>query len=252
MSAPSPARPTNNADRRHDWPLGPRQPRLAAGAVHVWHAELNGVSEAVAEALSDDERQRAARIASAGARRDWCRARGLLRELIGRYLKCDAAAVQLTTAANGKPELVDAGEDPALFFNLSHSRELALYAFGVDAPLGVDVQVARDRRASSSADHVALARRAFGEHEAQRLSLVEPARREREFLRAWTSYEAELKRRGTGIGNPDVARGATAWAQIAGDPDAAPCIVELDVGANAAAALALQARTDELRCWSYA
>ena len=169
---------------------------------HVWRAELTAVSDAVAEALSDDERRRAVRIASERAR---SRLVPLTRRAAERCsaATCNAMPPQRVAppVGDGKPELAgDAGERPPLFFNLSHSRELALYAFGVDAPVGVDVQLPREERAGATVDHVALARRAFGEHEAQRLSLVEPARREREFLRAWTRYEAELKRRGAGIG----------------------------------------------------
>jgi 4'-phosphopantetheinyl transferase len=143
MSASSPARRPTDGDPPERWPRGPRRgPRLPAGDVHVWRADLAAVSEDVAEALSDDEHRRALRIAGDGARRDWRRARGVLRELLGRYLQCDAAAVRLTVGAHGKPELADADERP-LFFNLSHSGELALYAFALEAPIGVDVQVAR-------------------------------------------------------------------------------------------------------------
>jgi 4'-phosphopantetheinyl transferase len=248
MSAPSPGQRPAKADPPGRWPLGPRRPRLAVGTVHVWRADLTAVSDDLAEALSDDERRRAARIMGENERRAWSRARGGLRELLSRYLEVDALAVELVAGPHGKPELASAGEPPPLFFNISHSREVALYAFAADAPVGVDVQVARERGARSGVDHVALARRAFGEHEAQRLSLVEPGRREREFLRAWTSYEAELKRRGTGIGGHDGPSGGGEW--IPPGPDTAPWIVELDVGARAAGALALRARVDELRRWS--
>jgi phosphopantetheinyl transferase len=86
----------------------------------------------------------------------------------------------------------------------------------------------------------------------------EPGSREGEFLRLWTRHEAELKRRGPGIGSPKrasaPARAAVAHsAAVDSEPArrAAPEIVELDVGSHAAAALALSCPTNELRLWEW-
>ena len=79
-----------------------------------------------------------------------------------------------------------AGAPPAeqmtarLRFNMSHSQRLALYAFAVPGPVGVDVQVAR-----RAIDEIALAARAFGPAESRRLESLEPVLRAQEFLRAW-------------------------------------------------------------------
>lgn len=151
-------------------------------------------------------------------------------------------AIELTVGPHGKPELADAGDSPhALLFNLSHSQHLALYAFTAISAIGVDVQVARDASAAAETDHVALARRAFGDAAARRLHDLKPTAREREFLRLWTRREAELKRRGMGMD----AAGAGPTAH------AAPWLVELDVGTQAAAAVACERHADELRLWEW-
>jgi hypothetical protein len=63
----------------------------------------------------------------------------------------------------------------------------------------------------------------------------------------WTRHEAELKRRGTGIG------AASAEAHAKGEAHAEPWIVELDVGPRAVAALATKCdRAGELRLWKRA
>jgi 4'-phosphopantetheinyl transferase len=228
------------------WPAGPATPTLAPGEAHVWRADLDAVADDVLDGLSDDEQRRAAAIAGQRERSRWSRSRGVLRTLIGRYLRCAPADVRLAVAAHGKPQLLHVPPTAArLFFNISHSQQLALYAFSADESVGVDVQVTRDRGTRESVDHIALARRAFGEHEAQRLSLVEPARRESEFLRAWTLHEAGLKRLGIGIAGSgptpgDAAGAAGAWT------------VELDVGRGVAAALALASPAGDLRLWRLA
>ncbi|HYM67693.1 MAG TPA: 4'-phosphopantetheinyl transferase superfamily protein, partial [Patescibacteria group bacterium] len=123
---------------------------------------------------------------------------------------------------------------PRLRFTLSHSGHLALYAFTTVGEVGVDVEVAR-----RPIDEVALAARAFGPGEAQRLEPLDPAARRQEFRRAWARHEATLKCRGTGFGGGPAAHGPAPW------------IAELDVGANAAAAVAAERAPEELRCWGW-
>jgi 4'-phosphopantetheinyl transferase len=257
MSARSHGRKATSAGGAARWPHGPDEPRLASAAVHVWRADLTTVGQGVVASLNAEESARAKRIVQAADRRLWSRSRGVLRALLARYLGGDAGDVELAVGPHGKPELVsDRGQRPELFFNLSHSRNLALYAFSLHAPVGVDVQALHDGRPRRAVDHVALARSAFAEHEAQRLTLVAPDRREWEFLRAWTRHEAELKRLGRGIGvgaddgdgdQPDRDGAAARPAE----PYTPSWIVELDVGAQAVAALALAGEPSELQQWTW-
>jgi 4'-phosphopantetheinyl transferase len=225
------------------WPPGPHRPHLKGLALHVWRADLRSVDEGASELLSDQEHERAARFA---ARREgvlWGRSRGVLRGLLGRYTCSDPSRMSLNYGELGKPELPESGRGTTLHFNLSHSRHLALYAFSVSGPVGVDVQLARERDSGTAPDYVALAARAFGDERAQRLQELEVAQREGEFLRLWTRHEAELKRRGSGIA------GACGGTQ---DALEAPGLYELDVGEPAAAAaVALTLPTSELQRWAW-
>jgi 4'-phosphopantetheinyl transferase len=225
---------------------GSLEPKLAGAEVHVWRVDLTLVGHDIARSLSGDETARAAGIAGQRGSQLWARSRGVLRALLGRYLREDATAIELAVGPHGKPELADAGAGVRKpFFNLSHSQHLALYAFTAAGAIGVDVQVADDANTGRATDHVALARRTFGDVQARRLDALEPTAREREFLRLWTRHEAELKRRGTGIGV------ATAGGQVAADARAGPWIVELDVGTGAAAAVAVAPAMSDLRLWDW-
>jgi 4'-phosphopantetheinyl transferase len=259
MSATPPALPATPCGAREPWALGPAEPRLERGALHLWRADLRAVDDALRGLLSSDERARAARFARELDGVLWGRSRGVLRTLLGRYLRADPAALALASARYGKPRLdrgpsphVDAskgdsaGRPPKLHFNLSHSRHLALYAFSATAPVGVDVQIAREGAAARRTDRVALAARTFGALQARQLEALEPKLREQEFLRLWTRYEAELKRRGTGIAGAGEDPAASQAA------DASCDLYELDVGPGAAAAVAVERPIGDLRCWGWA
>jgi 4'-phosphopantetheinyl transferase len=178
------------------------------GVVEVWRADLTVADDGVTALLSSEEAARAARFAREADGLRWARARGILRALLGDYLGADPRSLRIETDGDGKPRVAG-----PLEFNLSHSAGVALYAFAAGRSVGVDVEVARERRT----DPVALAARAFGPEEAARLAALDPAQRQAEFLRAWARYEARLK---CGAESP--------W------------IVELDVGPGAAAALAVE------------
>jgi 4'-phosphopantetheinyl transferase len=207
---------------RSPWSKPPSSPQLPEGTVDVWRADLDAADDALAALLSPDEAARAARFTREDARRRWARAHGILRVLLGAYLDCDPRALRFEAGPHGKPDL--AASVSLLRFNLSHSAEVALYAFATEVPVGVDIEVRR-----RPIDPIGLARRAFGPQEARRLAVLEPAAREQEFLHAWTRHEAILKCLGVGIATPE------------GDRQRPPVwVAELDVGPDAAAAVAVQ------------
>jgi 4'-phosphopantetheinyl transferase len=199
--------------------------------VHVWRAELTAVAPDLGELLCEQERARAARIVNEHDGELWRRSRGLLRELLGRYLGLEPASLRFAVGEHGKPEL----DRDRLAFNMSHSGELALYAFSDAGAVGVDVELAR-----RPVDEVAIAARMLGEDAAQKLRALDPATRQREFLRAWARHEAKLKCLGVGIGEAGRApAGHRLWVQ------------ELELGPTAGAAVATERRASELLCWDW-
>jgi 4'-phosphopantetheinyl transferase len=217
------------------WAPGPLAPELLPGVVDVWRVDLADVGDDLAELLSTDERARAGRMTGDRKRALWARSRGVLREILGRYLKADPCELRFALGNAGKPALEDGPEATGaeLAFNLSHSARIGLYAFTTAGPVGVDVEVRRRRLAS-----LTIAARAFGPAEAARLRDLDPEAREREFLRGWVRHEAELKCLGAGLGG-------------AQDGETAQWISGLEMGMRAAAAVAVAARPSELRCWDW-
>ncbi len=184
------------------------------------------------ELLCEAERARAESILNKDERELWRRSRGLLRELLGRYLALEPASLRFLLGEHGKPALKDLA---APQFNMSHSGGLALYAFSAAGAVGVDVEVAR-----RPVDEVRIAARMLGKSVAQRLQALDPATRQREFLRAWASHEAQLKCLGVGIGEPGVATA-----------ERMPWTVQLEMGPGVGGAVATKRRADELSCWDW-
>jgi len=195
------------------------------------------VGDEPCETLSGEERERAEHMLSERGRSLWMRSRAVLRALLGRYLDEDPGTLSFVTGEHGKPALrkrTSADSTPMpMQFNLSHSGDLALYAFAVGAAVGVDVELA-----SRPIDEVAVASRTLGVAEAQRLLQFEPDARRREFLRSWVRHEARLKCLGVGIGGADAGNGnSVSW------------IAELDVGPHGAGAVAAEVAVRQVRRW---
>lgn len=225
-----------------DWRVTRRHPSLADGALHVWRADLSKVSDDVLDALSPEEQARAGRFLSQAKGRLWARSRGVLRELLSRYLETEPGRVRIAAGEYGKPSLIDtggqSGASPSTpgpsertYFNLSHSRGLALYAFTETGPVGVDVE-ALGRRVSE----VAIAERALGSTLARDLTAHDHVTRGRAFLQAWTRHEALAKCTGTGIGSRRVADCERLWS------------VELEMGSGAVGAVAAAVIPRALLC----
>jgi 4'-phosphopantetheinyl transferase len=223
--------------------------------VHVWRADLTAVPNELGELLDDDERARVERFASARDAERWRRSRGLLRALLGRYLQRQPHSLRFTTGEHGKPALAeDAGSSFAqtqrksapptdagrLSFNMSHSGQLALYAFSRAGAVGIDVEVGR-----RSIDEVAVASRALGTATAERLRTLEQPARKREFLAAWARHEAQLKCLGVGIGGTELSGTGDAGE------DHGLWLVELEMGPDVAAAVAAEHPVHELRRWDW-
>ena len=220
------------ASAEEAWAPGPLQPQLGDGAVHVWRADLAAVAADLTDLLCEQERARAERILSESRGELWTRSRGLLRALLGRYLQQEPASLRFATGAHGKPTLSN-GAAAELAFNLSHSGQLALYAFSAGPAVGVDIEVGR-----RSVEEIAVAHRWLGAAQARRLEALPPAIRRREFLRAWTRREAQLKCLGVGFG----ATPASAEE---------PWVLDLEPFTDVAGAVAAARPALELHCWSW-
>jgi 4'-phosphopantetheinyl transferase len=160
--------------------------------VQVWIAGLE-VADAryadLAGTLAVEERRRADDLPPVLARR-FVVARGILRDLLSGFTGTPAQELVFEYGSGGKPSLVDHD----INFNISHSAELALFAFAPDRAVGVDVENERPVRRMLD-----VAQRFMSEDEVRVLAATDPEERDATFLRSWVVREARLKAEGKGV-----------------------------------------------------
>jgi 4'-phosphopantetheinyl transferase len=220
--------------REVSWPQPANAVALVPGEVHVWRASLalSDSQEAQRSAcLSADERGRASRFLSAPARTQFIAARSALRAILARYLNRDPGEISFRLGPIGKPALADVGSS-SVFFNLSHSHQLALVAVTRCGEIGVDVEFVREM---ASRDQ--LAERFFHPNEVEVLRELRADQRAEGFFNAWTRKEAFLKATGKGI-SYGIDR-----VEVTLAPGLNPSVVAVDGNRDVAAAWSLAALT---------
>lgn len=175
-------------------------------AVQVWQIPLRVSENTLAEyfeCLDPDEKARADRFRFLDDRRRFVVARGALRHLLARELKCAPDAVEFYYGKYGKPmveSLADRHRDDwsqrscSFHFNLTHSGELALCAVGYERAVGVDIEKMKPMKRLES-----MMERCLSAVEQAQVEAEAECDRTRAFLQRWTCKEAYLKAVGLGL-----------------------------------------------------
>jgi 4'-phosphopantetheinyl transferase len=168
--------------------------------IHVWHSSLDWEEKVLGRLesrLSQEEKARADRFHFVNDRNRFVAARGLLRELLGKYLHQAPTGLEFSYGEHGKPCLSGGDASSGLCFNLSHSAGLVVYAIAKERNLGIDVE--HVRRESAGED---IAKRYFSAREVSDLRTLPPEERVEGFFHCWTRKEAYLKATGMGLQIP--------------------------------------------------
>ena len=179
------------------WSPAPLTPWLDVDEVHVWRASLDlpGLDlEALQWTLAVDELQRAQRFKFRVERDRFIAGRGLLRVILGKYLRLHPRQVPLSYGSHGKPLLDTRGTYPTLFFNLSHSRGLALFSVSQGRANGVDLEYI-----PRNIDCFEIGDRFLSPREINVLRSLSQPIQQAAFISCWARKEAYLKATGEGL-----------------------------------------------------
>jgi 4'-phosphopantetheinyl transferase len=245
------------------WPPAPCKPVLEGNAVQVWCASLEQDETSVAaffQTLSLDEKARAQRFYFARDQRHFVVGRGVLRDILSRYLDLPPQELLFSYGPKDKPSLAPAlvqasPKALALRFNLSHSGGLALYAFTDGREVGIDIERLRPL---DDAEHIA--RRFFSMHEVQVFCALPTHLRLEGFFNCWCRKESYIKATGDGLSMPldrftvSLIPGESArFLHVEGDPAEAArwSLRELHPAPGYTAAVCVEGEGWELACWSW-
>jgi 4'-phosphopantetheinyl transferase len=241
------------------WPAPPARLSLESEDVHVWRAELDQpveILQALQRLLSPDESERAHRFHFRKHREHFIVARGVLRTLLGNYLRMEPSQLRFSYTAYGKPALAGIREEqPPLRFNLSHSGELALYGFTRGREIGLDLEFRREDFASEQ-----IAEHFFSAREVEMLRALPLQLKTEGFFNCWTRKEAYIKAVGLGLSLPldqfDVSLAPQEPVALlrTGDDESEAArwsLKALTPAEGYSAALAVEGHGWHLKCWGW-
>lgn len=177
--------------RDHFWKRVAR-PCLKSGEVHVWRVFLDWPYEEVKKGLvnlSMKEKERARRLVNSQQRRYYIASHTALHAILTLYLP-KPSAIQFRYNDYGKPYLLN---DASLYFNLSDSNSVALYAIA-NREVGIDIESVR-----SNVQINDIAERFFLPNEIEAFRKLPSDQHLEGFFKIWTLKEAYIKVIGQGL-----------------------------------------------------
>lgn len=171
--------------------------KLGSDDIHIWCTSLDQSVpqiEKLSQKLSQREHKRAEQFHFAKDRQRFVISHGILRTLLGYYLKIESSKVEYRYGKRGKPMLTQSPCKSTIFFNLSRSEDLALYAFTRGNEIGVDIEYIRDFSEMNQ-----VIEQFFSRKENELFSELPKNIKREAFFNCWTRKEAFVKALGEGL-----------------------------------------------------
>ena len=234
------------------WPPPPDPIPPLDQNVHVWAIELEDSGFDLAlwrTRLSPEEQERAAKFRFARDQRRYIIAHAALRAILARYANGAPADLKFLDGRSGKPKLAPPWAASGVEFNLSHSHERALVAVNRGAEVGVDIEfVKADFEFHEVGSHF------FTKRESTALRGLPEELQRHAFYKCWTSKEAFLKAKGTGLSGKldevEITLGGALDVQIHADV-AGWLLIPLNTGGAYESALVIESRPAEIVQYSW-
>lgn len=165
--------------------------------VHIWKTNLEQSSINVQNSfkiLNEYEKNKARRFHFEKHQKRFIIARSSLKKILSLYLSISPQEIEFIYNDYGKPKLIDKINKLALQFNVSHSKNMAIYGITCHYLIGVDIEYIRPMPEAEN-----LAKRFFSDKEYEQMRPLPSEEKSKEFFKLWTAKEAYLKAIGQGI-----------------------------------------------------
>lgn len=161
--------------------------------LQIWNIPLflpDSLYEGYLEELTDNEKTRALQFRFDKHRRRYIVSHVAMRRILAQQLYIPKEEVQIHTQDRGKPYI----PTNQIYFNLSHSEEMAVLAVSRISNVGIDIEYL-----NSNIDTLEIAKRFFHPLEYEQLKNINLESRKKYFYYCWTGKEAFLKTTGLGV-----------------------------------------------------
>lgn len=177
-----------------------RSQPLPGSELQIWCASLNASPDELSRfssLLSTDEKARAKKFYFERDSNRYTVGRGILRLLLGAYLEMEASRIEFAYGQHGKPAVEIIFQNRILQFNLSHSNDQAVYIFGWDRSVGIDIEHIRPLQDADD-----FAEQFYSARERDLITSLSGENKWATFFKIWTCKEAFLKANGKGLTLP--------------------------------------------------
>jgi len=168
-------------------------PRLLNGDIHLWTLSLDASKdqiERLRSVLSPVEKKKASYYKFEHTQHNYIVSHGTLRILLSAYLQIRPEDIMMGVHKKGKPFLLN---DVSLFFNISDSHGVCVFAFSRDGEVGIDIEKIRDL---PDIDQLIEKNLTSGE---KKHFQKDPDKKLSRFFEFWTLKESYLKAIGEGM-----------------------------------------------------
>ena len=237
------------------WVNPPDNLILSEDEAHIWRADLDlneCFQSSFLKLLSPDEKKRAEKFRFAKDSQRFIATRGILRSLIGKYLEINPAEISFQYSEFGKPGIAN---NNSLQFNISHSQNIALFAFTEKFNIGIDVEFV-----NPNIEVKEIAARFFSTNEIKNLLALPEKQQTLGFFYCWTRKEAFIKAVGKGLSFPldkfevslEPDKPAKLLAIDRQPKDVSKwSIYSLSPEPNFAGSLVIEGLVEKVKCWSW-
>ncbi|MRC72454.1 4'-phosphopantetheinyl transferase superfamily protein [Bacillus thuringiensis] len=169
-------------------------PVLSKTNAHIWLLELDKSSYTLNSILSEDEKIRANQFINQKSKQTFIACRGILRTLLGIYLKIDPQEIKLEYNSYGKPYVSSLQNYQDINFSLSHSQDIAAFSFSQYQTIGIDIEnINSDFNPNELSPHI------MTNTELKNFHKLSQSEKVHAFYHLWTQKEAIVKAKGTGF-----------------------------------------------------
>jgi len=176
------------------WIYPNKHPSLTDHSIHIWCTSLsvhrNEKELHTLYTLLNNQEKKRYENSIKDIADNFVISRGILKKLLSKYLLTNPRTMIFHQNKYGKPIL----KYYPIQFNISHSKDLIVFAFTLNSPIGIDIEYVRQ-----DFEFTDIIKKFFSQYEIQTIYSLSRSNQLHAFFDFWTKKEAVIKASGKGL-----------------------------------------------------